>query len=281
MTRRQLLSAVPFYAAGAAARAAESPGRFRAGAATSNITAPLGISLDGPISQNGPALHVHDELHARAIVLDDGAVKLAIVICDATMIGRDLFDEAKAIASAATGIAPERVLMAATHTHSTPRLGVRDGELERWYRDFLPRRIADSLIRANNNLSPARIGWGSTEAPEFVFNRRWFVKPESIPPTPFGETGEQVRMNPPAGSPDLIKPAGPVDPELFVLSLRHEDGRPLALLANYGLHYVGGGRRGDLSANYFGLAGYLLDSGDHYILWSQKSSFSEPPTRDL
>lgn len=250
MTRRQLLSALPLVAASAAAQA---PSGFRAGAATSNITPPLGISLDGPISQNGPALHVHDELHARAIVLDDGATKLAIVICDATMIGRELFDEAKAIASKTTGIPPSRMLMAATHTHSTPRLGVRDGELERWYRDFLPRRIADSVIRADNNLAPAQIGWGSEHAPEYVFNRRWFVKPESIPPTPFGETGEQVRMNPPAGSSDLVKPAGPVDPELFVVSLRRADGRPMALLANYGLHYVGGSRRGDLSADYFGM----------------------------
>ena len=51
----------------------------------------------------------------------------------------------------------------------------------------------------------------------------------------------------------MIRPAGPVDPEFFVLSVRHADGRPLALLAGYGLHYVGGSRRGDISADYFGL----------------------------
>ena len=60
-------------------------------------------------------------------------------------------------------------------------------------------------------------------------------------------------MNPPAGSSDLIRPAGPVDPEFFVVSVRHADGRPLALLANYGLHYVGGVPRGSMSADYFGL----------------------------
>ncbi len=253
MTRRQLLSAIPVCAAFSVARAAESTGRLRAGAATSNITPPLGISLDGPISQNGPAKHVHDELHARAFVLGDGATKIAIVICDSTMIHRDLFDEAKAIATSATGIPAGNMLMAATHTHSTPRLGVRNGELERWYRDFLPRRIADAVTRANNNLAPAKIGWGSTSVPDYVFNRRWFVKPEAIPPNPFGKKGDRVQMNPPAGSPDLLEPAGPVDPELYVLSLQHEDGRPLALLANYGLHYVGGSRRGELSADYFGL----------------------------
>ena len=232
---------------------AKPAGKLRAGAATSNITPPLGISLDGPISQNGPATHVHDELHARCLVLGDGSTQIAIAICDSTMIWQDLIDEAKAIASEKTGLSPERILIAATHTHSTPRIGVRNGEIERWYRDFLPRRIADGIVRAYNNLYPAAIGWGSVEVPEFVFNRRWFVKPESIPPNPFGEKGKRVQMNPPARSPDLIRPAGPVDPEFFVVSVRHADGRPLALLGNYGLHYVGGVPRGSMSADYFGL----------------------------
>lgn len=257
MTRRELLSAVPASAAAGyaahASGAAPSAGKLQAGAATSNITPPLGISLDGPISQNGPATNVHDEVHARCLVLGDGNTKIAIAICDSTMMWQDLIDEAKAIASEKTGLAPERMLIAATHTHSTPRIGVRNGKIERWYRDFLPRRIADGIIRAHNNLSPAAIGWGSVQVPEFVFNRRWFVKPESIPLNPFGEKGKRVRMNPPAGSSDLIRPAGPVDPEFFVVSVRHADGRPLTLLANYGLHYVGGVPRGSMSADYFGL----------------------------
>jgi len=257
MTRRELLSAIPAsVAAGYAAHAsgaAPAAGKLKAGAATSNITPPLGISLDGPISQNGPATHVHDEMHARCLVLGDGNTQIAIAICDSTMMWQDLIDEAKAIASERTGLPPDRILVAATHTHSTPRIGVRNGKIERWYRDFLPRRIADGIIRAHNNLSPAAIGWSSVQIPEFVFNRRWFVKPESIPANPFGEKGKRVRMNPPAGSPDLIRPAGPVDPEFFVVSVRHADGRPLALLGNYGLHYVGGVPRGSMSADYFGL----------------------------
>ena len=252
MTRRGLLSTLALSLT-VGSKASPPAGRLQAGAAASNITPLLGISLDGPISQNGPATHVHDELHARCLVLSDEKTQIAIAICDSTMLWKDLIDEAKAIASNKTGIPPERMLIAATHTHSTPRLGVRNGELERWYRDFLPRRIADGIIRAYNNLSPAAIGWGSVQVPEFVFNRRWFVKPESVPPNPFGATSDRVRMNPPAGSTVLIRPAGPVDPEFFVLSVRHADGRPLSLLASYGLHYVGGSRRGDISADYFGL----------------------------
>ena len=73
----------------------------------------------------------------------------------------------------------------------------------------------------------------------------------SIPPDPFGGKKDRVRMNPPRASEDLLEPAGPVDPGLPIVSVQHADGRPLALLANYGLHYVGGYERGHVSADYF------------------------------
>jgi hypothetical protein len=50
----------------------------------------------------------------------------------------------------------------------------------------------------------------------------------------------------------LDRPAGPTDPEISFLSVQSLDGRPIALLANYSLHYVGGVRSGDVSADYFG-----------------------------
>ncbi len=59
-------------------------------------------------------------------------------------------------------------------------------------------------------------------------------------------------MNPPAGHPDLDRPAGPIDPEVCMLSVQSTSGRPIALLANYGLHYVGGVPHDMLSADYFG-----------------------------
>src|SRR5438552_15262718 len=53
---------------------------FLAGAATSNITPPLGSGIVGGFVPF-PATHVHDELHARCLVLDDGATKLVFVVC--------------------------------------------------------------------------------------------------------------------------------------------------------------------------------------------------------
>lgn len=227
---------------------------LRAGAAVSNLTPPLGVSLDGTISQNGPATHVHDELAARCLVLDDGSTQLAFVVCDCTMIARSILDAARQQAHGHLGrLPPDHILMSATHTHSTPRLiGIGRDEVDLFYLEFVVSRIADGLRRAVNNLEPAKVGFGSVAKPEYIFNRRWQMKPGTIPPNPFGRADE-VQMNPPAGSPNLVAPAGPVDPEVAFLSVQRADGTPLAVLANYGLHYAGGTPRGDVSADYFGL----------------------------
>ena len=90
------------------------------------------------------------------------------------------------------------------------------------------------------------------QVPEEVSNRRWFVKPQALQPNPFGESGDQVRTNPPRGVGLLIKPAGPVDPNVTFLSVQNIKRQPVSLLANYGLHYVGDIPSGQLSADYFG-----------------------------
>jgi hypothetical protein len=76
------------------------------------------------------------------------------------------------------------------------------------------------------------------------------MKPGSIAADPFGGLADTVKMNPGYRNPGLVEPAGPVDPEVAVLSVQSREGRPVALLANYSLHYVGGVR--PLSADYFG-----------------------------
>ena len=230
------------------------PDGLRAGAAASNITLPLGARNGGVIARGAAATQIHDELHARCLVLDDGKTQIAIAVCDLRMIDRSVVEQARIRASEATGIPPENVLISATHTHGAPGvIGIHPDKIDRDFREFLIGRIADGIRRAHGNLAPARIGWGSGSLPGQVFNRRWHMKEGSIPPNPFGETGDTVQMNPPGQSPNLIKPAGPADPELVIVSVQHRDGRALALLANYGVHYVGGYRSGHVSADYFGV----------------------------
>jgi hypothetical protein len=239
----------------------EGPGcALRAGAATSIITPLLGTSLDGPISKRGPARHIHDELCARCLVLSDGETTLGIAVCDSTMIHQDVFDRAKARVAELAGLPASHVMMTATHSHSTPRaVGISRTLLDDSYLDFLSQRIADGLCRAANQLVPARLGVVTLDKPEHLHNRRWHMVEESIPPNAFGETGDRVRMNPPRCDPDLIEPAGPTDPQVTVLSVQHEDGRPLAVLTVYGLHYVGGTGPGEVSADYYGMYCRLLE----------------------
>jgi neutral ceramidase len=248
-----LAIAIPAFAL--AAEAGKEPAKrvFRAGAATSNITPWLG---DGIVGGWGvpQAKHIHDELHARCLVLDDGTTRLALVIADSVGIPREVFDEAKRQVHEATGLPLDRMLMAADHTHSAtssrPKNVLAPDKEFTDYQRFLAHRISDGVRRAINNLEPARIGWGTAEDPRHVFNRRWVMKPGANVPNPFGGQ-DRVKMNPGHLNPDLLKPSAPVDPQICFLSLQAADGRPIALLANYSLHYVGGVPSQHISGDYF------------------------------
>lgn len=235
-------------------RAADSkPPQLLAGAATSNITPALGLLIVGGFNPF-PSTHIHDELHARCLVLDNGVKRLALVVLDSLGASRQLFDEAARLVEAETKIPRENILMSATHTHSAARMfgtngySTRPGEIDDYQR-FVARRIADGVKRAIYNLAPARIGWTTANEPNQVFNRRWFKKEGTIQPSPFGDL-DKVKTNPGFG-PDLTQPAGPTDPEIVLLSVQSLEGKPLAVLANYSLHYVGDVGNGHISADYF------------------------------
>jgi len=225
---------------------------FRAGAATSNITPAIG-SDPAVRYRKPPATHVHDELHARCLVLDDGESKAAFVVCDLRHISAEIVVNAKQIIQRTVGIPPECVLISATHTHTSSgvKLEEREGEPYYDYRAFLTRRIAEGVLRANNQLEPARIGWGVAEEPSPLFNRRWFVSPDRGPIYGAHDNIEQVGTNP--GYRGLLRPAGPVDPQITFVSVQSTEGKPIALLASFGLHYVGGVPANTISADYFAI----------------------------
>jgi hypothetical protein len=170
------------------------------------------------------------------------------------MIPREVADEAKHLIQQHTGIPPQNVLISATHTHTAPTATpVFQSDPDPAYARFLTTRIADGVRRAAHNRMPAKVGWGVGKQPGHVFNRRWKMKPGTIPPDPFGGTTDQVQMNPPVGSQNLVEPAGPTDPDVWVVSVRTGDDKPLAVLANYALHYVGGNPGDHVSADYYGM----------------------------
>ena len=235
---------------------------FRAGSAKVDITPKVWpVQLVGSFSER-LADKAHDPLFARAIVCDDGQTRLAIVIVDNCLIGRNYLDRAKALAAERTRLRADRILVAATHTHTAPpgkdRRTNRDDAAHRAYFKQLVEGIAKAIAQAEKNLVPAEMAHGVALVPEEIFNRRWHMKPGGIAVNPFGSPDDIVRMNPPRNLID--RPAGPTDPEVHFISLRGiQDGRPIALLANYSLHYVGGLPAGGVSADYFGVFAGLIE----------------------
>ena len=117
------------------------------------------------------------------------------------------------------------------------------------YVAILPGRIAESIERASRNLEPARIGWGAIDDHEHTFCRRWIRRPDKMLDDPFGQRTVRANMHPGYQNPDVIGPSGPVDPGLTVLSVQSRSGRPIAVLANYSMHYYGAE---PVSADYYG-----------------------------
>jgi neutral ceramidase len=225
---------------------------FYAGAATADLTPGDGVSLDGPISKPGPVRGVHDPLTSRALVLKIGETSALIVVNDMCLIDREVYDAAKKLVFAKTGIPVNHQLMAATHSHATPRVvRISTRPPDEAYRSLVAERIAQAAVKAFENLVPAKVGFGTFSKPALAACRRSLCKPGSVGVNPFGEAGEVIKSV--AGRSDaVIGPAGAVDPDFSVLSIQHADGRPLALLGNLSVHYCGGYAGGLVSADYFG-----------------------------
>lgn len=229
---------------------------FMAGASTANITPALGSGIVGNFGIPPPANFVHDELHARSLVLDDGTTKLVFVVVDNVGVIREVFDEAKRLIFEETKIPAAQILISSDHTHSASSASGLGNLRGGWnagmplddYQRFLIRRIADGVRIALNNLEPARIGWGVGNVPQHLFNRRWKMKNPVM--NPFGQK-DLVQMNPGIGNPELVEPAGPTDPQVSFISVQSLKGRPIGILANYSLHYVGGVPKDQISADYF------------------------------
>ncbi len=241
---------------------------LRAGASLVDIT-----PLEFPVIRNGSFLEgqitlATEKLHARCLALDDGDTRLAMVVVDSCMIPRTLCDAAKALAERTTGLAKDRILISATHTHSAPSvmnfcLGSR---ADPGYTAFLLPKLVRAIELAVTNLRPAEAAWASVDAGDYTHCRRWITRADAMQEDPFGERTVRAMMHPGYQSPRFVGPSGPADPWLSFLSVRTIDGSPLALLGNFSMHYFSG--HAGASADYFGvfcreLAGRLAAADDN------------------
>ena len=232
------------------AQSEEQP--FRAGAHVEDVTGSFdSYIVSGGFTERKRGKMNPGDLKARCFVLQRGKVSIAIVIVDSCMIPRTVCDEAKKLASKKTGIPTDRILIAATHTHSAPSvmdycLGTRADPA---YTKFLPPKIAEGIGQAHAKLEPARIGWTQVRAPGFTHCRRWITRPDRMQFDPFGNRTVRAMMHPGYQNQNYVGPSAPVDDQLSVISIQTSKGKPLAVLANFSMHYHGGGG----PADYFGL----------------------------
>ncbi|NOY81239.1 MAG: hypothetical protein GXP31_09570 [Kiritimatiellaeota bacterium] len=215
-------------------------GTLRVGAARMCITPPLGTHLCGFFSDR-TADDVLDDLYAKAVVFENGETCVAVVACDLIAAFKTDFDRARARAAALSGIPQDNIFFCCTHTHYGPSsVSIFNVPREDAYMEWAMDRAGDAVKLAFNRLRRARIGHARADCPEEVHNRRWHMKDGT------------VQMNPGYRNPDALRPAGPVDPEIGLLVALDEVGTPIAVLANYALHYVGGPYATSVSADYFG-----------------------------
>jgi hypothetical protein len=222
---------------------------FRLGAAAVSINPPLGIALAGYYHERASE-GVLDDIFAKATVLDDGQTRAAIVICDLISMPKWIVAEARQIIESQTGIPGINVLIAATHTHTAPVL-VRewsrddsDGAskpISKNYSRTLPKLIAEAVAAANEKRQPVRVLVGKENESRLANNRRFWMRDGS------------VGWNPGKLNPQIVRPSGPIDPEVgvFYAETTAEKPAPLLTFVNYAMHPdTTGGTR--ISADYPG-----------------------------
>jgi hypothetical protein len=218
------------------------------------ITPPVGSRLVGQFDER-IMVDVHDHLYARAMVVDDGASKVALVSCDLLSLRRSTVARARELIGELAGLPGQHVMISATHTHDGPVVAHGDARgypepylasgfttpVDDEYLAMLPRWIASAVCLASRGLVEARVGSGSGREERATFNRRYLAADGT------------VRMH--GSAPDgveIVGPEGPTDPEVGVLFAEDADGNLLSALVNYTCHPTAAGHELSASADYCG-----------------------------
>jgi hypothetical protein len=222
------------------------------GLAEIEITPPVGYRMDGYFAER-LSTGTKDPLKARALVFQQGGTKMALVVADLLGLPQALTTEVRTLAAQKTGIPVTNIAITATHTHTGPMFsGPRarlfseqaaakfgtDPLASVNYPEMLRGRLVDVIVAATAGLSPAALEFVRATEDRLSFNRRFHMKDGT------------VRFNPGVLNPDIVRAAGPIDPDLpFVIITK--DGKAVGSLTVFALHLdtVGGT---EYSADYPG-----------------------------
>jgi hypothetical protein len=204
---------------------------LKAGFAQVDITPPIGAIITGPA---GPvSTGTDDPLRARAMVVQSGGRKLALVGVDLVKIRRDLADQAIALVTQQTGITRDAVLICPSHDHSSPLIPAQGDKAtaNKEYLATLPKLIADSITNADKALQPARMSVGRSLVYEGHCNRRVISKADGLALNVWLKKLDNLQQ-----VPQVLGSEGPIDPELWVVRFDGMDGKMLGTLVNFTCH---------------------------------------------
>jgi hypothetical protein len=209
-----------------------SGAELKVGSAAVVITPQIGTPLAG-YYETRISEGIHDDLFAKALVLECGGARAAMVCCDLITMPPNVATEARRLIEKETGLKAEQVMISATHAHTGPILPGRTaretadgpgGDLAQEYVEQLPARIAASVKQAVDRLAPAKASAAVGHEEHLSFNRRYFMKDGS------------VGWNPGKLNPKIEKPAGPIDPAVSVVYFESADGVPMVSYVNFSMH---------------------------------------------
>ena len=216
-----------------------SAAELEAGVAVVDITPPVGYRMCGYFNER-LSTGTRDPLLAKALVLRQGDCRAAMVFCDLVGLTRDVTDRTRKAVHDKLGIPAENVLIAATHSHTGPLYAgaLREFLHERAvkkhgsdpcekvdYPARLVEGLAAAIARAHAALKPVQLQAGLGQETGLSFNRRFHMKDGS------------VVFNPGRLNPNIVRVAGPIDPDLGLLLFRHPaDGQAIGSLAVFALH---------------------------------------------
>ncbi len=225
------------------------------GLAEVDITPPVGSSLAGYF-EDRKSTGVHDKLFARTFLFQSGEAPVVLVACDLVALLTETIDEAKELIGREFSIPYGNIFIHTTHTHTGPvTAGIFGVAQDTKYVRSLPGLVAGSVRQAISSLAPGRIGFGSGRESDISFNRRYLMKDGTVRTNPgAGDAWEKIIGK---GNPDIVKPTGPIDPEVAVMRIEDESGNLRAVLVNFACHLdtIGGNL---ISADYPGVIRRLI-----------------------
>ena len=198
---------------------------MKAGFSAACITPPVGKEIPG-LFERRMAQGVHDDLFARAAVVDDGRNVVALVQTDTISLPSEVVLKARALAHRLCGITGSNCLISATHTHSGgPTFGGFLSEADEGYCSFVVERVASAIAEAYRVRRPVLVGTGASLAEGVAFNRRFVMR-----------DGSQ-RTHPGKMNADIVAPAGPEDPTVTVVGFcEPRTFRPVGCIVNFACH---------------------------------------------